>query len=254
MSDSTHGVGGVRRLLLHNVGLQIRDVDFSRKVDDFDQVFGGVRIRIISGVKRGKVTGSISKDLGLTWDEFVLSVRLFLEEVSKALGRVVGMDEVLVVSKEIADDFLRAHLVDVKCLTLTDFYGNLERIYQRGDDVRREVRTSQPMSVADLQAFYQGGLTTYNIFQSLGLLTRKVDEALDVFKRIFPLLSEQVSFNRLFLDKLDDRELELQRALDIQEQFMGELKELRKITQSRGLPDLTIGEHELEGGDTHGPD
>ena len=223
----TDGVGDRRRALLHNVTIQVDGVVFSCKVPDFVRDFGDVKIRILFGKERGKITGTIAKDAGLTWSEWVLSVEVFLGEIGRVLGRVIAMDEVYISSFELADDFLNRRLDSVKCLTLRDFLGNLERIYQKGDDIRREIKTSQPMSVVDLMAFYQGGLTSYSIFQSQGLLIqelRNTNESIDnQTKYLFPLLRDQVSINKMLLKKLGERDLEIEEMRSLLREIQGKL-------------------------------
>ena len=124
------------------------------------------------------------------------------------------MDEVYVPSFELADDFLNRRLDGVKCMTLRDLHGNLERIYQKGTSVRKEIKPSQPMSVVDLLAFYQGGLASYSIVQSQGLLIqelRKTHENMDHQTRyLYPLLRDQIAINKLLLRKLEERDLQIE--------------------------------------------
>ena len=67
------------------------------------------------------------------------------------------------------------------------------------------------MSAAELQTFYQGDLAAYNILQFPGLLIQKMDKLSTIFdnhmKWLFPLLKDQVSFNRLLLKKMEERGL-----------------------------------------------
>ena len=70
----------------------------------------------------------------------------------------------------------------IKCLTVKDLNGVLERLYNKGDGLRSEVKVSTPMSVGQIEALLKGGMTPYQILQGQALTNKKIDELTDVMK------------------------------------------------------------------------
>jgi hypothetical protein len=185
ISETRHGVGELP-LRVHNVIVVCR---IPRNVDvlklshgEYDLRVEDVRFRFSHGVKRRKITVRVSCDDGLDFRGFVFAVELIRSYVLRFYGFEPSESELHVVSCEFNQDYQGLRMDGVKCLTVSDLKGVLERIYQKKENlVRSEVKVKKA-SVETIYALLKGGVTSYNIVQGLYTLVKKVENLVEGIK------------------------------------------------------------------------
>ncbi|UCH02610.1 MAG: hypothetical protein JSV20_02150 [Candidatus Bathyarchaeota archaeon] len=98
---------------------------------------------------------------------------------------------------EIGNDMLRRRLDSiVKCVTLTDANGVLERIYVKDDStIRREVKVKNT-TIAELEALWSGGVTSYNIVQGVATMINEFQENSEKLDKIVSIFSSMMTLER----------------------------------------------------------
>jgi len=181
VTTTTHGI--VNDLVkIHNLVLGVDAPRLSRGVRKFVGWFGGVKLRVLFGCRNEKITGFVSCDEGMDLDKYLFVVDKFKSVIFERTGAKVSDGEVKVVTFELNKDRRDVRLDGVKSFTVKDFSGVLERIYSKGGGVRSEVKVSEPMSVASVEALLKGGMTPYQILQGQALTNKKLDELTDAIK------------------------------------------------------------------------
>jgi hypothetical protein len=123
-----------------------------------DWSVGDVRFEVVFGGKRGKVSATVSCDDGLSYRELCFVILEFKRRVCEVLGSVPDF-RVEAESYEFLKDYLGFRLDGLKAVTLTSFMGLMEKIYQKENCLRHEVRSSVPVPVETLQALLLGGVS-----------------------------------------------------------------------------------------------
>jgi len=154
----------------------------SKGLRKFEGWFGSVKIRVVFGSRNEKVTGFVSCDEGMDLDKYVFVVDKFKSVIFERAGVRVSDGEVNVVTFELNKDRKDIRLDGVKCVTVKDFRGVLERIYSKDGGVRSEVKVAESMNVAQVEALLKGGMTPYQILQGQALTNKKIDELTDAIK------------------------------------------------------------------------
>jgi hypothetical protein len=176
-----HGMGEPSLVLVHNLVLSVRVAGFE-PARLFEEWFGAIKVRVVFGCKRRQVTCFVSCDAGMDLDKVCFVLDKFKSVVFGRIGVRLRDDMVRVVSCELNEDRRSIRLDGVKCVTVKDFVGNLERIYNKGDGLRSEVKV-QPLSVDHMLALMKGGMTSFHILQSVALLGEKMDQLTEVMKQ-----------------------------------------------------------------------
>jgi len=140
-----------------------------------------VKLRVLFGVKRKQITGFASCDAGMDLDKTVLIVRAFKSIIWDRVGLRVRDDMIRVVSCELNEDRQDLRLDGLNCVTVKDFRGFLERIYNKNGGLRSEVKV-KPQSLDHIYATLKGGLTSSQILQSVGLLVGEIRELKEIMK------------------------------------------------------------------------
>ncbi|RLG83118.1 MAG: hypothetical protein DRO18_08185 [Thermoprotei archaeon] len=182
--NPTLGVGsrsGVSGLRIHNVWFVVK-VGGIFESGVVEEVVGGVKVKVIFGTKRGLVSGVICCDSGLDFNGFRLAVELAKWIIEDRLRVKISEDNVLVSSFELNEDYGGYRLNGLKCLTLRSFTGWLERIYNKGEGLRHEVKVNGKFSLEEVYRLFKGGISTYNIVQSNFILSRKIEELTNAIK------------------------------------------------------------------------
>ena len=105
------------------------------------------------------------------------------------------------------DDKIGLGLEGIKCLTFRDLKGNFEKICEKTYGVRRETRFTEPRSVSELLALYQGGLPSFMVAQASYNVARSVERNTETLKYLYR--------NQLDLSRITQAVLEaLWRLLD----------------------------------------
>jgi len=177
---------------VHNLVLGLEAPGLVRGVPKFEGWFGAVKVRVLFGNRREKITGFVSCDEGMDFDKTVLVLEKFKQVVFERTGATICDGEISVVTCELNEDRQDVKLEGLNCVTVKDFRGFLERIYNKGDGVRSEVKV-QPQSLDHMYAILKGGMTPYQILQGQALTNKKLD-----------VLTEAIKFNnRVGLKILD---------------------------------------------------
>lgn len=180
VAKTIHGmVGGLVRV--HNLVLGVDAPGLSSDLRKFEGWFGGVKLRVVFGSRRQRITGFVSCDGGMDLDKFVFVVDKFKSVVFERTGVRVRDSEIRPVTVEVNEDRRDIRLDGLKCVTVKDFRGFLERIYSKDGGVRSEVKV-QPQSIDQIYALFKGGMTPYQILQSVGLLNEKLKELTEAVK------------------------------------------------------------------------
>lgn len=185
-SQITHGVRfqGVR---VHNiVVVGLADVDSHFEVVES---VGSVKVRVVFGVERGKVSIFISCDLGMDRDSCLLALDKAFGVVRNRLGRDLDMIELK--TFELNRDYLGVRVDRATCVTRVGLYGVVERVYQREQGVRHEWKISQNMPLADFEALLQGGVSGYNVMQANFMMVQEMKKLGDALKMTNSQLLEQ---------------------------------------------------------------
>jgi len=169
-----HGLGSaprVQNLFVVAEGVGVRRSEVF--VWEFGGVEGGFRVRVLFGVKRGRVSWSVRAPLGLDLYGLRLVRRVVELECEKRGYRDLKW---MVRNYELLWDERGIRFEGVKAVTLEDLDGTMEKYYNKHYGVRREVRSSRPTRIEDLVALVQGGLPTYQVVQGVGVLEKRIDE------------------------------------------------------------------------------
>lgn len=170
-------------VLVHNVTLSIDAPWLVSKIEDFNEVAEDARIRVVFGVTRKKVTVFISSDNGLTLEALRFAVKYALGIVFRMTGHDV--DKVIVKTFEPNRDY-RGFRLDgnLGCLTIYEFDGFLNRVYQKDDEtVRVESKISEEMPLENVFSLLRGGVCArFESSQILLVMLRKVEELIKAYK------------------------------------------------------------------------
>lgn len=167
---------------VHNLVFSVEAPGLARGLRTFEDWFGSVKVRVLFGCKRGKITGFVSCDGGLDLNGFCFAVDKFKSVISDRTGARVSDGEIRVVTCELNEDAQGIRMDGITCFTVRDFRGFLERVYNKDDGVRNEVKV-QPQSVEHIMALLKGGLTTFQIAQGQALTNKKLDNLTDTIKQ-----------------------------------------------------------------------
>jgi hypothetical protein len=175
----TYGVRFVP-LAVHNIRL-FSNVCVDVKHWEYDEVYGGVKIHVCFGSERRKISGFISCDVGgMSHDACLLAVNRWFDIAEKRLGW--ELSDLAVTTFEVNKDYAGVRVDGVQCVTKRDFYGMIERTYQKEESlVRKEWKVSQKMSINKFEEAIQKGLAGMERAQNLEELkneVRNVGEAL----------------------------------------------------------------------------
>jgi hypothetical protein len=185
VSESKDGVGEPP-LRVHNVIVVCRipkNVNVSKPSDgEYVLSVGDVRFRFSCGVKRKKVTVRFSCDDGLDFRGFAFAVELVRSYVLRLYGFEPSESDLQVVSCEFNQDYQGLRLDCVKCLTVSDLKGVLERIYQKKENLLRSEIKVGKTSVEAIYTLLKGGVVSYNIVQGIFMLVKKVENLTETVK------------------------------------------------------------------------
>lgn len=171
---------------------------------------GQVILRLRFGLKRNKITWTIKAALGLDYYGFMFCyglVRCVLARCGVTIPEEgpVNPDKpalFLVRQAEFLHDRFSVAMDGVKALTLRDFKGNLEKIYNKDYGVRREIRATDPRPVSELLAFYQGGLPTFMVAQASYDIAREVRANTEAIKYLNRNQGDLTRINQEILNSL----------------------------------------------------
>jgi hypothetical protein len=141
----TYGVRFIP-LAVHNISLRsfvCQDVKSWEK----DEFTGGVKIHVCFGSERRKISGYIACDVGgMSHDACLLALNRWFDIVQDHLGW--QLSDLQILTFECNKDYHGVRIDGVLCVTKTNLFGMIERVYQKEENlVRKEQKTVTPMSV-----------------------------------------------------------------------------------------------------------
>ncbi len=141
----TYGVRFIP-LCVHNISLRsfvCQDVASWEK----DEFIGGVKIHVCFGAERRKISGYIACDVGgMSHDACLLALNRWFDITQDHLGW--QLNDLQILTFECNKDYHGVRVDGLQCVTRTDLFGMIERIYQKEENlVRKEQKTVVPMSI-----------------------------------------------------------------------------------------------------------
>lgn len=152
-------------------------VKFADHVEEYSQV----RIRVKWGTRRQQITGTVSCPQGLDLESLSFAVYRFKQIAGGWEGVLPRDSEVEVVSVELLHDYEDLRLDGLECVTLRSFLGSLERIYNKDPGLRAEVKV-KPDKIESIYALLHGGVTQYNLIQSMFSVNKHLENLTDAVK------------------------------------------------------------------------
>lgn len=168
--------------------------------DDVVVVAGDVQISVTFGMKRNRVSFVVRAPLGL--DLYGLDLVLFtIERICQDRG-FMGL-QWYVTNWEILNDVGGLRLDGVEAITFRDFRGSFEKFYNRSG-LRREIRGSRhrKMSMAQLQAFMEGGLARFDVVRALEDIVREIEGVKEAQKGTNRFINNMAQLNQAILETL----------------------------------------------------
>lgn len=185
-SKITHGVRfqGVR---IHNIVVTAKaDVDLHWEVTE---VVGSVKVRVVFGTERQKVTIFISCDAGMDRNSCLLAMDKGFHIAKDKLGK--DLEQIELKTFELNRDYLGVRVDRATCITKKGLYDLVERVYQKEFGVRHEVKVNTPMPLKDFEDLLQGGVTNYNLTQANFALVQEVRKLAEAQKMANSQLQSQ---------------------------------------------------------------
>lgn len=207
MTKPIHGVADTSCELEHPLRVQNLVVQFSCPIAEdapscFQKSYGNIALRVLFGRKRQRVTGFISCSEGLDLSAFVLALEVFKLVAVKHVGVFPHDDVLRVKTVELLQDYQRLRLDGINCLTLESFLGSHEKLYNKSQGIRSEIRV-KPDSVEAIYALLKGGTISYDLVKLAFRIYETQDKLLEVIRH----LAEGVNqLQRMIFDFLERRE------------------------------------------------
>ena len=184
----TYGVGSKSPPRVQNLRVTARGVDVVRSETVVRELPGvdvlvqdELRIRITFGKKRGIISYTVRAPMGL--DLYGLRLVHELVEMETWLRGYMDLDWRAVNFEFLWDD-QSVRLEGVQAVTFDDLTGTMEKYYNKGLGMRRELRGSSPARIQDLEALIQGGITSHQALQGLNVLRGEVQHLTEAMKGI----------------------------------------------------------------------
>lgn len=155
------------------------------------RMVGSTKVRCFYGVKRKRITVFLSNPWGLDLEGFYLALDVAREMVHKTLGIPLNIGIFKVVNMEWLNDVQGLRLEGLNCVTVTDMTGALEKIYNRGDGLRREVRIPRETSMEEVLALWRGGIPLHHIAQGQHALATEIRALKDLLKNYLDTMAKQ---------------------------------------------------------------
>ena len=174
-----YGVGRPPRI--HNLRLSVSRAPVPRGVSTRIEVFGDVKIQVLFGGKRQKITGILSSNPGLDYTGCLFAIQRVLTIIKEDLGLTISTANMAVTSCEFNEDFQDLRLDGLSCVTVKSFLGSLERIYNKGAGLRSEVKV-RPDSIEGILALLKGGVTPYHAIQGMFAVEKRLADLTSAIK------------------------------------------------------------------------
>ena len=128
------------------------------------------KVTVTFGAKRKRITYQVGAPYGVDLIHFCF-IHAFVEREVHRRG--LHPSEWLIKKIETMNDFSGFRLEGLQCLTFTNFAGEMEKYYNK-TGIRREVRTSQPISVQAFMRLIKEGLDVATVHRRFNDLEYKL--------------------------------------------------------------------------------
>lgn len=158
-------------------------VTASAVVDKSEEIIervGTVKVRVVFGFQRDKISMFISCDAGMDRNACLLAIQRCFDIARVRLGK--DLEQVTIKTFEANRDYLGVRLDRAQCLTRQGLLDTIERIYQKEDVVRHEFKVTKDMTLTEFEALLKGGVTAYNVTQSSFALIQEVRKLAEALK------------------------------------------------------------------------
>jgi len=200
-------------LCVHNISLQ-SNICQSVRHWETDEIVGGVKIHVCFGSERRKVSGFISCDVGgMTHDACLLALNRWFDIVEGKLG--FGLTEVKVTTFELNKDYHGVRVDGVSCITRSDLFGMIDRVYQKEEQlIRKERKVLTPMSINLFEEAIQKGVVDLEHNQERFELHREVKQNTEALKFTNSRLLQMEKFQEATFQVLNKINTALERLND----------------------------------------
>jgi hypothetical protein len=176
-SQITYGVR-FQGLKVHNI-VAVGFADFDVH-DEVVEVVGSVKVRVVFGIERKKVSIFISCDAGMDKNSCLLALHRGFDIVKCKLGK--DLEQIELKTFELNRDYLGVRVDRPTCITRVGLYDMVERVYQKEEGVRHEWKVNKSMSLLEFESLLQGGVSSYNITQANFVLVQEVRKLAEALK------------------------------------------------------------------------
>ncbi len=166
-------------LCVHNVCFTVENVTVGEHWIH-EETVGAVKLRVIFGVERDRVSCFVSCDTGMDRNACQFAIKRCVEIAEGRLGHKIG--ELVLKTLEANKDFVGCRLDGVTCLTVQGLSDTIERVYQKADGVRHEAKISKSMGLAELESLFQGGIAQYNVTQANFVMIQELRKVVETQK------------------------------------------------------------------------
>jgi len=135
---------------------------------------GSTKIRILYGKKYRKISVFVSNPWGLDLEGTYLTLDVAQNMIHKTLKIPLDIHVFKVVNMEWLNDVQAIRLEGLKVVTVRDFTGALEKIYNKPEGIRREVRIGSGSSIHQVLALWRGGIPLHQIVQGQQELVQEI--------------------------------------------------------------------------------
>ena len=188
VTETTYGVGKQPPVRVHDLRL-VWEVDVKKRVCELHEVVGDVKLDVTVGSKRGKVSAMVACDEGMDYN----TVAFVVDKIRRLAWEEGGVNldpRECVVCCEFNEDYTEYRIDGLKCATVRSFLGDLERVYNKEDVLRSEVKVSET-SLPAVFTMLKGGVTTYHVFQAQMMILQETRKLFHEMKRIADRLDGQ---------------------------------------------------------------
>jgi hypothetical protein len=226
--------------LLHNLWFKIESpwLRNMAKIEDDDEWYEKLHLRIQYGKERGQITGFIAYDRGLNAPNILLLVRRLYELVEGKTGHKV--ERLTFTTEEWHRDHVGVRIDNkfgLRSFTLEELEGFLTRIYQKNENtVRVENKVSKEMSLDELLEIHQG--RSIGIVRDAEIVNKIVttqERTIDIIRylngKINNVENSQVEITKnqkILFEKIDKMLSGIERLISVNIALNGSIQELMR--------------------------
>lgn len=167
------------------------------------ETIADISLYIEFGETHQYVSATVGAEPPLTLREFKLLIKIFKDKVKERIGIEPTDKDIVVTSIELNQDYCGLRLDGINCVTLDGFYGFIEKIYNKKDCVRKEVKICQPISLESLYTLLTGGFKNFVLSDYVFNLGKKVERLEKDIGILNSTQSQLIQLQKALLEKFD---------------------------------------------------